>query len=56
MDSAILAELKRIAAAVEQLVELQQALLAALADDQEEPGFDLEGNPLTRDRDDGEEL
>lgn len=59
MDSEILAELRRIASAVEQLVELQQALLAALADEQgenEEQATDLEGNALPPDRDEGDEL
>lgn len=56
VDSAILAELQRIGDAVERLVELQQALLVALMEDEDAPQVDLDGNPQPRDRDEGEEL
>lgn len=49
MDDELSARLARIEAKLD-------ALLAALADDEEDVKFDLDGNPVAPDRDEGAEL
>lgn len=57
MDSAILDELKRHTELLERLVQAQESFFAVLmADEDEQPALDLDGNVLPPDRNEFEEL